>query len=80
MGDRAPHRGPRRPRHRRARPGPVHSLGSRPLASGALGFHILDTMLAIEEAVTTGHTVDIRSTVDPVPLVADDWDPFAATL
>ena len=54
--------------------------GSPPLASGALGFHILDTMLAIEEAVTTGHTVDIRSTVDPVPLVADDWDPFAATL
>jgi predicted dehydrogenase len=54
--------------------------GSPPLASGALGLHVLDTMLAIEEAVTTGHTVDIRSTVDPVPLVADDWDPFAATL
>ena len=50
------------------------------MASGALGFHILDAMLAIEEAVTTGHTVDIRSTVDPVPLVADDWDPYAATL
>ena len=54
--------------------------GSPPLASGALGFHILDAMLAIEEAVTTGQTVDIRSTVDPVPLVAEDWDPFAATL
>ena len=37
-------------------------------------------MMAIEEAVTTGHTVDIHSTVDPVPLVADDWDPFATTL
>ena len=54
--------------------------GSKPLASGALGFHILDTMMAIEEAVTTGHTVDIHSTVDPVPLVADDWDPYATTL
>ena len=54
--------------------------GSKPLASGALGFHILDAMMAIEEAVTTGHTVDIRSTVDPVPLVADDWDPYATTL
>ena len=31
-------------------------------------------------AVTTGHTVDVDSTVDPVPLVADDWDPFATTL
>ena len=54
--------------------------GSKPLASGALGFHILDAMMAIEEAVTTGHTVDIHSTVDPVPLVADDWDPYATTL
>jgi len=54
--------------------------GSKPLASGALGFHILDAMMAIEEAVTRGHTVDIHSTVDPVPLVADDWDPYATTL
>jgi predicted dehydrogenase len=54
--------------------------GAQPLASGALGLHILDTLIAIEDAMTTGHTVNIRSTVDPVPLVADDWDPFAATL
>ena len=81
VGDPAPHRGSRRPRHRRARPGPLRPLRDQSrLASGALGFHILDTMVAIEEAVTTGQTVDIHSTVDPVPLVADDWDPFAATL
>jgi predicted dehydrogenase len=54
--------------------------GSQPLASGALGYHILDTMLAIEEAVTTGHTVDVASSVDPVPLVADDWDPFTSAV
>ena len=54
--------------------------GSHPLASGTLGYHVLDTLLAIDEAVTTGHTVEITSTVDPVPLVAEEWDPFAATL
>jgi predicted dehydrogenase len=54
--------------------------GSRPLASGALGYHVLDIMVAIDEAVASGQAVEITSTVDPVPLVAEDWDPFAATL
>jgi predicted dehydrogenase len=54
--------------------------GSPPLASGALGYHILDTMLAIEEAVTSGHTVEVGSSVVPVPLVAEGWDPFVATV
>ena len=36
--------------------------------------------MAIEEALATGHTVDVGSTVDLVPLVADDWDPYATTL
>jgi predicted dehydrogenase len=54
--------------------------GAQPLASGALGYHVLDTLMAIDEAVTSGHTVEVGSTVDPVPLIADDWDPFAATL
>ena len=54
--------------------------GTAPLASGALGFHILDTLMSIEEALATGHSVDVGSTVDLVPLVADDWDPYATTL
>jgi predicted dehydrogenase len=54
--------------------------GSQPLASGALGYHVLDTLMAIDEAIESRQTVEITSTVDPVPLVADDWDPFAATL
>jgi predicted dehydrogenase len=53
---------------------------SRPLASGALGFHVLDTLMAMDESVASGRTVDITSTVDAVPLVGEDWDPFAATL
>ncbi|GAA2007390.1 Gfo/Idh/MocA family oxidoreductase [Nakamurella flavida] len=54
--------------------------GRRPLASGELGYHVLDTLVSIDEAVTSGQTVAVRSTVDPVPPMSDDDDPFAATL
>ena len=54
--------------------------GARPLASGELGYHVLDTLVSIDEAVSSRSTVDVTSTVAPVPLVADDFDPFAATL
>jgi predicted dehydrogenase len=54
--------------------------GSQPLASGALGYHVLDTLMAIDQAVETGRTVEVGSTVELVPLIAEDWDPFAATL
>ena len=35
--------------------------GSRPLASGALGYHVLDTLMAMDESVASGRTVDITS-------------------
>ena len=54
--------------------------GGTPLASGELALHVLDTMVAIDEAVTERRTVPIDSRTDRVPLVADDFDPFAATL
>jgi predicted dehydrogenase len=54
--------------------------GAQPLASGALGYHVLDTLMAIEEAVESRHTVEVTSSVEPVPLVAEDWDPFASTV
>lgn len=54
--------------------------GGRPLASGALGYHVLDTLVSIDESVVSGETVQVASRVAPVPLVAEDWDPFAATL
>ena len=54
--------------------------GTRPLASGELAYHVLDTMTAIDEAIATRRTVEVASTVDTVPLVSEDWDPFAATL
>jgi hypothetical protein len=54
--------------------------GGRPLASGELGFHVLDTMVAIDEAVTEGRVVPVESRVPDIPLVAENCDPFAATL
>ena len=54
--------------------------GAAPLASGELGFHVLDTLVAIDEAITQDRVVPVDSRVDRVPLVADDFDPFAATL
>ena len=54
--------------------------GGKPLASGELGFHVLDTLVAIDEAITEERVVPVDSRVDRVPLVADDYDPFTATL
>ena len=45
-----------------------------------LGFHVLDTLVAIDEAITEDRVVAVDSRVDRVPLVAEDFDPFAATL
>jgi predicted dehydrogenase len=54
--------------------------GGRPLASGELGFHVLDTLVAIDEAIAEDRVVPVHSRVDRVPLVAEVHDPFAATL
>lgn len=54
--------------------------GGTPLASGELGYHVLDTMVAIEESVETGERVRVTSRIAPVPLLADDWDPHTSTV
>ena len=54
--------------------------GGRPLASGTLGLHVLDTLIAIDEAVATRATVPVQSRIDPIPLLAEDFDPFVSTL
>jgi predicted dehydrogenase len=54
--------------------------GGRPLASGDLGYHVLDTLVAIDESVTQGQVVPVESRVDRVPAVAEDFDPFERTL
>lgn len=54
--------------------------GGTPLASGQLGFHVLDTLVAIDEAISENRVVSVESRVDPVPLVPAEFDPFTATL
>ena len=54
--------------------------GGRPLASGDLGYHVLDTLVAIDESVQEGRVVDVESRVERVPAVAEGFDPFAETL
>ncbi|KJL47261.1 1,5-anhydro-D-fructose reductase [Microbacterium hydrocarbonoxydans] len=50
------------------------------VASGVLGFHVLDILLSAQESAATGQTVVVESTVAPVPLLPEGFDPFAATL
>ena len=50
------------------------------MASGELAFHVLDTMIAIDDAIIEDRMVPVESRVGQVPLVADDFDPFQATL
>ncbi|SDR73901.1 Gfo/Idh/MocA family protein [Microterricola viridarii] len=54
--------------------------GGAHIATGDVGYHVFDTLAAIEDAVNTKQVVTVESSIDAVPLVAEDWDPFAATL
>jgi predicted dehydrogenase len=55
-------------------------VDTRHLASGELGYHVLDTLVSIDEAIESRSTVDVVSTVEAVPLLSEEWDPFEATL
>lgn len=50
------------------------------VASGELGFHVLDILLSAQESAAAGRTVVVESTVAPVPLLPEGFDPFASTL
>lgn len=50
------------------------------VASGELGFHVLDVLLSAEESAATGRTITVGSTVAPVPVLPRGFDPFASTL
>ncbi|MEU6674069.1 Gfo/Idh/MocA family oxidoreductase [Streptomyces sp. NPDC046925] len=54
--------------------------GKPHIATGELGCHVLDAMIAIEEAATSGETVHVTSKLDEIPLVPEDRDPYGATL
>ncbi|HEU5222144.1 MAG TPA: Gfo/Idh/MocA family oxidoreductase [Candidatus Lumbricidophila sp.] len=50
------------------------------IATGEFGYHVLDTLLAIEASVESRTWVTVESTVDAPGSVPADFDPFAATL
>ncbi len=50
------------------------------VASGELGYHVLDVMLSAEESAASGEFVAVASSVADVPLLPEGFDPFARTL
>ncbi|WP_422114763.1 Gfo/Idh/MocA family protein [Brachybacterium sp. UNK5269] len=50
------------------------------VASGELGYHVLDVMLSAEESAASGEFVAVASSVAEVPLLPEGFDPFARTL
>jgi predicted dehydrogenase len=49
-------------------------------ASGALAYHVLDVMLSLGEAATSGAVVEVASTTTRSPRMPEDWNPTVATL
>lgn len=50
------------------------------VATGEFGYHVLDTLLSIEEAAESRRFVEVESTLDQVGSIAGDFDPFEVTL
>ncbi|WP_439593725.1 Gfo/Idh/MocA family protein [Microbacterium sp.] len=50
------------------------------VATGEFGYHVLDTLLSIEEAVETRGFVTVESTIAEAGSLDADFDPYAATL
>jgi predicted dehydrogenase len=50
------------------------------VATGQLGFHVLDVMVAIEESAERHEFVNVTSTVEAIPTLPADFDPFTRTL
>jgi len=49
-------------------------------AQGALAYHVLDTMIAINDAIDAVSYVKVESTVEVPPLLPEDWDPKEKTV
>lgn len=50
------------------------------VATGEFGYHVLDTLLSIEEAAESRSFVQVSSTLDAVGSLPEGFDPLAATL
>lgn len=56
------------------------AAGRAHVATGEFGYHVLDTLLSIEEAAESRSFVAVESTLDQVGALDAAFDPFAATL
>ena len=56
------------------------AAGRAHVATGEFGYHVLDTLLSIEEAAESRAFVAVESTLDEVGALDASFDPFAATL
>jgi predicted dehydrogenase len=54
--------------------------GTAHRAQGRLGFHVLDAMICMSEAMNTVAYVPVQSTVEVPSLLPEDWDPLLRTL
>ncbi|GAA4676711.1 Gfo/Idh/MocA family protein [Frondihabitans cladoniiphilus] len=54
--------------------------GGSHIATGDVGYHVLDAMVSVEESIERRAFVEVESTVPPVASLPDGFDPFAATL
>ena len=50
------------------------------LATGELGYHVLDTMVSAQHSAATGAFVTVESTVGDIGSMPVDFDPFARTV
>lgn len=50
------------------------------IATGEVGYHVLDIMLSAEESAASGEFVTVNSAVSEIPAVGADFDPLARTL
>jgi predicted dehydrogenase len=50
------------------------------IATGQVGYHVLDTMVSIEDSIERRAFVDVASTIPPTPALPADFDALSATL
>lgn len=49
-------------------------------AQGALAYHVLETMIRMSESISSRSWLSVESSVDSVPPLPGDWDPYASTV
>jgi hypothetical protein len=57
----------------------IRTEGSH-IATGDLGLHVLDTLIAVEESTMRREFVAVKSSVATPPSPPEAFDPFEATL